>query len=93
VEELIDGHVQRGWIRPSLKWQLEHRVEDTINLPHKARRLDSSFVAPYQLMPGRSEPKINRERVSRAGAPHRRELGWLDRLKGKIRTHLSWPGS
>jgi hypothetical protein len=49
--ELIDAHVNCGWVRPSLAWQIEHREADTTDLPREVQRLDSDFVAPYQSLP------------------------------------------
>jgi hypothetical protein len=49
--DYIRDHVEKGYVRPSLLWQLEHRVEDGRLLPTEARKLDQNFVAPYHDLP------------------------------------------
>jgi hypothetical protein len=44
----IEDHVRRGFVRPSLLYQLEHGVTDSKLLPRDARGLDRDFVAPYK---------------------------------------------
>jgi hypothetical protein len=44
----LEEHVQRGFVRPSLLYQLDHRVDDPTQLPKEARALDRDFIAPYQ---------------------------------------------
>jgi hypothetical protein len=46
----VDEHVRLGFVRPSLLYQLEHRVEWSEQLPPQARALDARFVPPYQQM-------------------------------------------
>ena len=48
--EFVDEHVRLGYVRPSLLYQLDHRVEETALLPKAARRLDDAFVPPYRKM-------------------------------------------
>jgi len=43
----IKDHVVRGYIRPSLLYQITHRIEDSLLLPRKARLLDKDFIAPF----------------------------------------------
>jgi len=43
----IGEHVQRGFVRPSLLYQVEHRIEDSYILPRKARQMDRGFVPPF----------------------------------------------
>jgi hypothetical protein len=49
--DYVRDHVERGFVRPSLLYQLEHRLDDGLLLPKPARALDASFVAPYQSLP------------------------------------------
>jgi Glycosyl transferase family 8 len=46
----IEEHVRLGFVRPSLLYQLDHRVEWSERLPHEARVLDAQFVPPYKQM-------------------------------------------
>ncbi len=43
----IEGHVGHGYVRPSLLYQITHRIEDSLLLPRRARLLDKDFVAPF----------------------------------------------
>ena len=62
--DFVRDHVARGFVRPSLLYQLEHRLDDGLLLPKTARALDNGFVAPYHALPsGRS--------------PLRRAVAWL----------------
>lgn len=45
--ELLAEHRERGWIRPSLVYQVEKRIEDPRKLPRRARALDERFRPPY----------------------------------------------
>lgn len=46
--DYVRDHVTRGWVRPSLLYQIEHRIEDSRQLPPDAVALDDSFVPPYK---------------------------------------------
>jgi hypothetical protein len=50
TRDLVDAHVREGHLRPSLLYQLDHRVEDTAKLPAAALALDARFVPPYKRM-------------------------------------------
>jgi hypothetical protein len=50
--EYVDDHVRRGYVRPSLLYQLEHRVEEALLLPASALSLDEKFSAPYEEISG-----------------------------------------
>jgi hypothetical protein len=45
--EYVLSHVQRGWVRPSLGFQVEHRIEDPFLLPRHALDLDKNYSPPY----------------------------------------------
>jgi Glycosyl transferase family 8 len=47
---LIEAHAREGHLRPSLLYQLDHRVEDTTRLPAAAVALDARFIPPYKRM-------------------------------------------
>jgi hypothetical protein len=48
--ELVEAHVREGHLRPSLLYQLDHRVEDVAGLPAAALAADAPFVPPYRRM-------------------------------------------
>lgn len=39
--------VDRGWIRPSLKWQVDKRRSDPWSLPREVKRLDREWLPPH----------------------------------------------
>lgn len=45
--DFVREHVQRGHVRPSLLYQIEHGIDDPVLLPGKALALDRAFRAPY----------------------------------------------
>lgn len=46
--ELLNEHVARAWVRPSIAWQVEQGVDDSLRLPRKWRaRDDREFVPPH----------------------------------------------
>ncbi len=51
-KEYVQEHISKGWVRPSLMWQLEHREPEGLLLPRSARQLDDGFEAPYMSLPG-----------------------------------------
>lgn len=57
--EFVRSEVRRNHVRPTLLYQIKHRIEDA-RLLKRSRALDRCFVAPYQRMGGSA--------VSSAGA-------------------------
>ena len=65
----IAEHVQRGFVRPSLLYQVEHRIEDSYVLSRKARQMDQGFVPPFSTAPLRqSSPWLRPSAFLRAAA-------------------------
>jgi hypothetical protein len=48
----VEQHIRQGFVRPSLLYQLDHRVERSEQLPRAARALDDGFIPPYKRMEG-----------------------------------------
>ena len=48
--EFVNQEVALGHVRPSLVYQLENRISDSLLLPLKARRMDQQFVPPYRAL-------------------------------------------
>ena len=45
--DLVKDHAQRGFLRPSVLWQIEHRVADSLTIPKSVlTELDARFVFP-----------------------------------------------
>lgn len=49
---LVEQQVSLGFVRPSLLYQLEHRIARLEQLPKDVRALDDQFVPPYRRMEG-----------------------------------------
>jgi hypothetical protein len=45
--EYVKEHVDLGYVRPSLWYQVEHRIEDSFLLPKAAKRLDDDYKAAF----------------------------------------------
>jgi hypothetical protein len=71
----VEEHVQLGFVRPSLLYQLDYRVEWSERLPNEARALDAHFVPPYKQM----------ESGSARGGLGGRVHGLLRRVLGAIK--------
>lgn len=46
--DYIKDHIEKGWLRPSLMYQIEHRVLDSLTLPPEAVALDDGYKAPFE---------------------------------------------
>lgn len=93
-KEYVEEHARRGWVRPSLVWQLENRAEDTLTLPRKAQLLDKDFAAPYKAIPKHgATPWVDGRGPSVAGPSQNDRGSWGQRVAQSIRTHLFRIGS
>jgi hypothetical protein len=76
--QFIADQVALGHARPSLMYQVEHGIEESLLLPRRARRLDRSFEAARRQVPrklaGRWRPML--------GAVARQVGRWTRGLKG-----------
>jgi hypothetical protein len=48
TRDYVAAEVTAGHVRPSLLYQVDHRLEDTALLPASARALDTKFVPPHE---------------------------------------------
>jgi hypothetical protein len=48
--EYVKQHIDKGYVRPSVLYQLDNRLERSEQLPSEARQLDAEFVPPYKKM-------------------------------------------
>ena len=48
TKDYVVEQVEKGYVRPSLLYQLEKQIDDPLLLPKQARMLDNHFVAPYR---------------------------------------------
>jgi hypothetical protein len=63
----VREHVERGYVRPSLLYQIDNRIIDGLLLPKSAKNLDREFKAPYVKLgkPGAS-PWVDRKSRAKA---------------------------
>lgn len=70
--EMVFDHIRKGWLRPSLGYQLEHRLEDALLLSAKAREMDEGYVPPYRSIHKHSgTPWVSRAGRMKAKFSHR----------------------
>ena len=88
--DFVRDHVERGFCRPSLLYQLEHRLDDGLLLPKTARALDDGFVAPYHALPAGGRTALRRAAAwLRRATRQAYQRTPLFTLEQKIREHLS----
>ena len=49
--ELLQQEIAAGHVRPSLLYQVEHRIHESLLLPRNARQMDLNFLPPYRTLP------------------------------------------
>jgi hypothetical protein len=47
TREYVLDHVKKGWARPSLAYQIDHKIEDPLLLPSHVLDLDNDYSPPY----------------------------------------------
>lgn len=86
----IRDHVANGYVRPSLLYQAEHRLEDSLILPKKARDLDRDFRAPFTAIHSHGASAWRRPtHAVRAVARHWYHKSALARFERRLRNRLS----
>lgn len=70
--DYVEDHVAKGYVRPSLAWQLDHGVDDPLLLPRAARALDDDYLPPYMTLEtrGLGSPWVSAPVRARALARH-----------------------
>jgi hypothetical protein len=48
TREYVEDHVRKGFVRPSLLFQVDEHLEDPGRVPSEVRRRDETFRAPFQ---------------------------------------------
>lgn len=49
VREALDRSLSQGWVRPSLRWQVDNDHHNPWTLPAAAKRLDRNWLPPHAL--------------------------------------------
>jgi hypothetical protein len=58
--EYVFDQVEKGWARPSLRYQIENKIEDALLLPRSVLELDNDYSPPYHKLHRHSEmPWVN----------------------------------
>lgn len=92
TREEVEGNVAQGFVRPTVLYQLDHRVEEAALLPPKARELDRGYVAPYQRMGAHGgSVRSNPLRAVRAILRHVYQRSLLHRIERRIRKGDAYP--
>ena len=86
--DYLREHIARGYARPSLGYQVEHRIEDAALLPKTARALDAGFVAPYKQIPDH-RGGAGALRVLRAALRQAMQRSGLDRVQRRLQRTLA----
>ena len=88
--DLVREHVQRGFLRPSVLYQVEHGIVDPILLPKKAMLLDCGYAPPYRSLHQHSASAwISGPRYLAALARHAYQRSILQRIERSLRDRLS----
>jgi hypothetical protein len=86
----LKEHAIKGYIRPSLLYQVEHGIEDSYLLPKRACLLDKDFVAPFHALPTHGAvPWLRATSWLRAAGRHHYHKSLLYRLERSIRNRLA----
>lgn len=90
TEGYVKECVEKGFVRPSLLYQVEHRIEDALLLPHKARLMDEDFSPPYTRLPQHGlTPWLNPVHRLKAVVRHYYQKSHLQRACRKWRDYLT----
>jgi Glycosyl transferase family 8 len=94
LEVISEGYVSesvgKGFVRPSLLYQIEHRIEDALLLPRKARLMDEDFNPPYKKLPQHgSSPWLSCTHRLKAMARHYYQQSRLEWAYRKWRNYTS----
>lgn len=86
----VERHVEQSFVRPSLLYQIDHRIEDSLLLPARARALDAEFRPPYLSLPRVSVSAFqNPGRRIRAAIRHYYQRSGIYRLQRRIQERFS----
>jgi hypothetical protein len=64
--ELVEDHVARGYVRPSLLFQIDEQRVEALGLPAEVKRRDEAFQAPFQEILQRRGVKWSPRSLARA---------------------------
>jgi hypothetical protein len=86
TRDYVAAEVAAGHVRPSLLYQVDHRLEDTALLPASARALDAKFIPPHEQGSGSVASLVTRPlRYARAAVRQLYHGSFLHDLQLRIR--------
>lgn len=86
----VEEHVQAGYLRPSLLYQVDHRLEDSLLLPAEARALDEGYRPPHMAIHKHTgSPWRSPVHLVRAVVRHLYMRSPLSRLERRLRARLT----
>jgi hypothetical protein len=90
TREYVAAEVEANNVRPSLLYQIDHRIEDAALLPTAARSLDGTFVPPHRRGTG-AIPSVRAHplRFARAALRQLYHQSFLHALGQRIRRRVS----
>lgn len=68
----LETSLDKGWVRPSLKWQLDHSKPDPWRMPRSVRQLDRDWLPPHIQIRKSPEPRAFQAFKWRAASSLRR---------------------
>lgn len=85
----VEDEVQRGHVRPSLLYQLDHGIDDAILLPKAALAADAGFTPPYRTLGvHQASPWRSRLQWLRASMRAKYQTTLLYRLERRVLNRL-----
>jgi hypothetical protein len=89
--DVIEDHVRAGFVRPSLAYQVRHRIEDPLLLPKEAAKLDDGYMAPFQSIPKhRGTPWRDAKAVFLARLRRALQQSVLYKLQRRVRSRVAF---
>jgi hypothetical protein len=83
--ELVAEEVHKGHVRPSLLYQVDHRIDECDLLPKEARDLDSGFVPPHEAAGLGAQTGRSPVRILRAAWRRFYRNSTLSRIEARLR--------
>lgn len=83
--EFVAAQVEQGHVRPSLLYQLDHKLDECDLLPKEARDLDSRFVPPHEAAGLDTRTTRNPVRILRAAWRRFYRNSPLPRIEARLR--------
>lgn len=92
--EDVQDHVRKGWVRPSLAYQVEHGIAEPTLLPRRILSMDRHYSPPYRKLRHRAVGPLSGARrylgaVSRQAYESLKAVAFLRRLRRRLPWRLN----